>query len=330
MAAVTLENVSLFYGHQAALRELSLAVAAGQYVVVLGASASGKSSLLRVIAGLVSAQAGKVMFSDVDVTRLAPRKRNVALVPQAGGLYPHLTIEKNIHVAMRGRVPKSKRAQQLQLALDRVGLLEQRNRLPSQLSGGQQRRAALARAIAAEPGVLLLDEPLSALDAGLRLPLERDLAELHRRRRDAVDGPFGGVTLHVTHDGQEAMRLADQIIVLDRGQSVQSGAPTDVASRPATASVAAALGESMFIQLNVQRSEGRWHDERGNAVSKIWAEHLKRLPKKTEHACLGYYQHQSRSGTDADVEAGRDWYDAINHNIVRVQDTHIFARGLRQ
>ena len=329
MVAVKLEEVSLFYSNQAALRELSCTVGPGQYVVVLGASASGKSTLLRVIAGLVFPHAGRVYFSDVDATGLPPRKRDVAWVPQAGGLYPHLTIEKNIQVAMRGRVAKSKRAQQLSMALDRVGLVEQRDRLPQQLSGGQQRRASLARAIATEPAVLLLDEPLSALDVGLRLPLERDLAELHRSRQEGVEVSSRSVTIHVTHDGQEAMRLADQIVVLDKGQVVQSGEPDQVASRPATASLAAALGKSLFISLPLQSVAGGWQDERGNAMPKVWSQTLSKLPPDAQRVSLGYYQHQARLAA-ADVKQADDWYDAINHNVVRVQDTHLFANGRRQ
>ncbi len=250
MPVVQLNAVSLCYDRGKVLDDVSFSVAEGEYIVVLGASGCGKTSLLRMIAGLVSPTSGTIFLAGRDATRLAPRHRDVALVPQHDGLYPHLTIARSIGMAVRGRVAGNQRQQRILEAARMVGLESLLDRLPQQLSGGQLRRAAVAKAIARRAAVRLLDEPLSAIDANLRYQIEKDLARLHRQSP--------GVTLHVTHDGAEALRLASRVAVIENGKIAQFDTPDQLRAAPATPGVAAALGRSELITVPVRRVDDAW------------------------------------------------------------------------
>lgn len=236
MSSVQLSEISLKYDRDAVLSGLNLTIDAGEYVVVLGASGCGKTSLLRMIAGLVRPTSGIIVFSGKNVSNVAPRHRNVAMVPQHGGLYPHLSIGKSIAIGIREPLSKHDRERRVIDAAKLVEMDSFLDRFPQQLSGGQQRRAAVAKAIASRASVRLLDEPLSAIDANLRLQIEKDLQRLHHQ--------LPGVTIHVTHDGAEAIRLADRIAVIEHGKIAQFDTPRQLQEHPATAGVAAALGQS--------------------------------------------------------------------------------------
>ena len=234
-AALDVEGVSRRFGGVEALRELSLSVAPGELVAVLGASGSGKSTLLRTIAGLEPADAGRVLIDGADQARVEPSRRGVAMVFQSFALFPHLTVERNIAFGLRARSePRAvidERVRETADALRLDGLLDRR---PGELSGGERQRVALARALAARPRVLLLDEPLSNLDAQLRVSTR---AEIRR-----VQAQTGVTTLHVTHDQGEALALGHRVAVLRDGRVEQLGTPDDVWERPASTWVARFVG----------------------------------------------------------------------------------------
>jgi ABC-type sugar transport system ATPase subunit len=234
-ASLDVEGVSRRYRDVEALREISLSVAPGELVAVLGASGSGKSTLLRTIAGLEDPDGGRVLIGGADQTGVAPVERGVAMVFQSFALFPHLTVERNIAFGMRARrEPKRAvvaRVRETAGALGLEGLLDRR---PGELSGGERQRVALARALAARPRVLLLDEPLSNLDAQLRVSTR---AEIRR-----VQEETGVTALYVTHDQGEALALGHRVAVLREGRVEQLGTPDEVWERPASAWVARFVG----------------------------------------------------------------------------------------
>ena len=230
---VAFEGVTARYGDVVALDALDLVVTSGELLALVGPSGSGKSTALRILAGLEAPAEGRVSIGDRDVTGLAPHRRGVAMVFQDYALYPHLTVTQNLSFGLRVRREDDIEARVLavatQLGLD--GLLD---RFPDQLSGGQQQRVALARAMVREPVVYLMDEPLSNLDAQLRLSTRADIVELHRR--------LGTTTVYVTHDQAEAMTMGDRVAVLDGGRLQQVGRPQEIYDRPANRFVAGFLG----------------------------------------------------------------------------------------
>lgn len=233
--AVHLKGLRRTFGSVHALDDLDLEIAPGEFIALLGPSGCGKTTALRVLAGLEEADRGEVLVDGKDVTRLPANKRDMGMVFQAYSLFPHLTALQNVEfgLRLRGRKKPAGRAQEM---LDLVGLSTHANRYASQLSGGQQQRVALARALAIEPTVLLLDEPLSALDAKVRVQLRDEI----RRIQTEV----GTTTLFVTHDQEEALAVADRVGVMRAGKLEQLAAPAEVYLRPATAFVADFVGLS--------------------------------------------------------------------------------------
>ena len=221
MATVALEGVSKYYGHRPAVDEVSLEIEEGEFVVLLGPSGCGKTTTLRMIAGLVEPTRGVIRIDGSDVTALPARKRNVGMVFQDYALFPHMTVGENIAFGLRerrfDRAALELRVEEL-LALIRLPGFERR--FPDQLSGGQQKRVALARALAYSPSVLLMDEPLGALDLKLREAMQVELRRVQRRLQIT--------TIFVTHDQEEAMSLADRIVVMRDGRVEQIGAPEDL------------------------------------------------------------------------------------------------------
>jgi putative spermidine/putrescine transport system ATP-binding protein len=223
------------YGHVVALDGLDLTVKAGELVALLGPSGCGKTTTLRLLAGLEDADAGTITVGGRDITRLPASKRDMGMVFQAYSLFPHMTVRDNTAFGLRmRRVSKEQRDRRALEMLELVGLVSQADRYPHQLSGGQQQRVALARALAIEPTVLLLDEPLSALDAKVRAQLRDQI------RRIQLE--VGITTLFVTHDQEEALAIADRVGVMQNGRLEQLAAPTEVYSRPATPFVAEFVG----------------------------------------------------------------------------------------
>jgi ABC-type Fe3+/spermidine/putrescine transport system ATPase subunit len=240
MSGLRLEGVSRTYPGGDGLRPTDLSVASGELFVLMGPSGSGKSTLLRMVGGFEPADTGRVVLGGVDLTDLAPERRPTAMVFQGHALWPHLTVADHVAFGMRVRRRPRREVQARVaelLALVKLDGLERRR--PGQLSGGQRQRVALARALAVEPALLLLDEPLSALDAGLRDELRRELRDLVRR--------LGLTAVYVTHDQEDALALGDRVGVLVGGRLLQAGSPEDVCERPASAEVARFCGRSLLL-----------------------------------------------------------------------------------
>jgi ABC-type sugar transport system ATPase subunit len=250
---VRVEGVSFAYGKVPVLSGVGLELPAGGITVLIGPSGSGKSTLLLLLAGLLRPAQGKILFDGDDMSGVRSERRDVGVVFQAYVLFPHLTVRENIAFGLKsGRRWFSLRASRRRPSRHTIearvwdtaallGLERLLDRKPAQLSGGEQQRVALARAIAPRPSLLLLDEPLSALDARLRRTVRSELAAVLRK--------LGTTVLYVTHDQEEAMLLADHLVVLDDGRAVQAGPPLDLYRRPATPFVASFLGEANLIEV---------------------------------------------------------------------------------
>ena len=252
---VHVEEVSFAYREGPVLSGVSLELPEGEITVLIGPSGSGKSTLLQLLAGLLHPASGKILFDGEDVTGVPTERRDVGVVFQSYALFPHLTVRENIAFGLKtGRrrfSARSSRRRPSRHALEArvwdaaalLGLERLLDRRPGQLSGGEQQRVALARAVAPRPALLLLDEPLSALDARLRRAVRTELASLL--------GKLGTTVFYVTHDQEEAMLLADHLVVLHEGRVAQAGPPLDLYRRPATPFVASFLGEASLVEASV-------------------------------------------------------------------------------
>ncbi|MCU0527167.1 MAG: putative 2-aminoethylphosphonate ABC transporter ATP-binding protein [Elainella sp. Prado103] len=234
------ENVHKTFGQYVALRDIYLDVYPGEFVCLLGPSGCGKTTLLRIIAGLEQQTSGRVIQAGRDVSRLPPAKRDFGIVFQSYALFPNLTAAQNIAYGLQNaKRPKPEIADRVEELLAKVGLEGFGPKYPAQLSGGQQQRIALARALALSPGLLLLDEPLSALDAKVRVKLRTEITQLQKQ--------LGVTTIMVTHDQAEALAMADRIVVMDKGFIAQIGTPRSVYQHPNTPFVANFIGVMNFL-----------------------------------------------------------------------------------
>ena len=245
ISAVALERVTYYYpGTEAGVTDITLEIAPGELVVCLGPSGCGKTTLLRLIAGFVKPDAGAIRLNGDDVSALPTRSRECGVVFQAYALFPHMRVWENVAYPLRVReVAADERRRRAADMLELVGLTGLSDRLPAQLSGGQQQRVALARALVFGPRALLLDEPLSALDAGTRVAMRDEIRRIQRAQNIA--------TLLITHDQDEALSLADRIVLLNEGRSVQSGSPHEIYDRPADAFVAGFVGRANLLDARV-------------------------------------------------------------------------------
>ena len=240
MTSVRLEHLRKEFGQTVALDEINLEIEAGELFFLLGPSGCGKTTLLRIIAGLLHPTGGRILFNDRDVTRLGTEKRNAVMCFQSYALWPHMTVRENIRFGLRVRkMPAEEQRKQIDSVLGLVQMRQYADRRPNELSGGQQQRVALARALAVNPACLLLDEPLSNLDAKLRLEMR---SEIRRICKSA-----GYTTIYVTHDQKEALSVADRIALLKDGRLVQVGTPADLYHRPANSFVADFIGQTNLI-----------------------------------------------------------------------------------
>lgn len=237
---VDVSGVNVFYGSNHVLKDVDLSIRPGEFFAFLGPSGCGKTTLLRLIAGFNRATGGKIHIDGSDITGLQPWERNVGMVFQSYALWPHMTIARNIAFGLEERrLPRTEINRKVSAALALVGLESLASRYPSQLSGGQQQRVALARTIAVEPKVLLLDEPLSNLDAQMRVQVRREMRELQQR--------LGLTAIFVTHDQEEANAIADRIAVMRDGVIQQVGTPMELYERPANLFVAGFLGTANIL-----------------------------------------------------------------------------------
>jgi iron(III) transport system ATP-binding protein len=235
-----IQNLVKKFGKFTALEDISLDVFEGEFVCFLGPSGCGKTTLLRAIAGLDIQTHGQIHQDGHDISTLPPAERDFGIVFQSYALFPNLTVLRNVAYGLENRkLPKQDIAKRVTELLELVGLPDQGDKYPSQLSGGQQQRVALARAMATSPGLLLLDEPLSALDARVRVHLRAEIKDLQRR--------LGVTTIMVTHDQEEALTMADRIVVMNHGVIDQLGTPEEIYSHPATSFVADFIGSMNFV-----------------------------------------------------------------------------------
>ena len=246
---VRIDRVSRNYGQVQAVSDVSLTVAPGEFVSLLGPSGSGKTTLLMMLAGFEEPDAGTIAIAGRDVTHVAPNKRDIAMVFQRYALFPHMTVAENIAFPLRMRsILRAEQQTLVARALDMVQLSGYGDRRPSALSGGQQQRVALARAIVFDPPVILMDEPLGALDKKLRQHMQIELKQLQRR--------LGATVIYVTHDQEEALTMSDRVAVMSQGGLSQLGAPRELYDDPANPFVADFLGEMNFLRATVDEVAG--------------------------------------------------------------------------
>ncbi|PQV42986.1 ABC transporter ATP-binding protein [Paraburkholderia sp. BL21I4N1] len=239
-APIRIENLAKRYGSTAAVSGIDLDVRAGEFLSLLGPSGSGKTTLLMMLAGFELPSEGRLTLDTSDITRIAPNKRNIGMVFQRYALFPHMTVSQNVAYPLRMRkVPKAEIPDRVERALSMVGLNGFGDRMPNQLSGGQQQRVAVARALVFEPPVLLMDEPLSALDKKMRERMQIEIKQLQQR--------LGVTVVYVTHDQEEALTMSDRIAVMDNGRIQQVGTAFELYERPATPFVADFIGKMNFI-----------------------------------------------------------------------------------
>ena len=265
MAFLSIQHIRKVFDGQTALEDVSLDIEQGELISILGPSGCGKTTLLRIIAGLETPTSGRVCIGGRDCTDLPPAKRNFGIVFQSYALFPHMTVEQNILFGLgeQKELSRQERKARCGEVLELVGLTEHRKKYPAQLSGGQQQRTALARAISLNPAYLLLDEPLSALDAKVRVKLRTEICRIQRK--------LGITTIMVTHDQEEALTMADRIVVMNNAVVEQVGAPQEIYNHPRTAFVANFIGtmnlyrrdsgtygvrpESIFISKEMEEQE---------------------------------------------------------------------------
>ncbi|MFI1975253.1 ABC transporter ATP-binding protein [Streptomyces wedmorensis] len=244
-SGIRFDGVTVTYGNTTVLDSLDLTVEPGEVMALLGPSGSGKTTALRTVAGFVRPASGRVLIGDRDVTALPPYRRGIGMVVQQYALFPHLRVDANVAFGLKAqKAPKAEIPGRVTEALEMTGMAAYARRYPRELSGGQQQRVAIARALAIRPRVLLLDEPLSALDAQLRSGMLAELARLHRELPDVS-------ILYVTHDQVEALTLADQIAVMDKARLQDCGTPQDLYRRPRTEFTASFVGNANLLPVTV-------------------------------------------------------------------------------
>ncbi|MGE7385437.1 ABC transporter ATP-binding protein [Streptomyces sp. NPDC004126] len=245
MSGIRFDSVSVAYHGTTVLDSLDLTVEPGEVMALLGPSGSGKTTALRAVAGFVRPASGRVLIGGRDVTALPPHKRGIGMVVQQYALFPHMRVEDNVAFGLRAqKAPKAEIPARVAEALEMTGMAAYARRYPRELSGGQQQRVAIARALAIRPGVLLLDEPLSALDAQLRSGMLAELARLHRELPEVS-------ILYVTHDQVEALTLADRIAVMDRARLQDCGTPQQLYRAPRTEFTASFVGNANLLPVTV-------------------------------------------------------------------------------
>ena len=246
--SVHFDNVVKRYGAVTALKQLNLSIDPGQLVTLLGPSGCGKTTTLRLIAGLESASEGKIIIGGEDVTHLSATYRKVSMVFQSYALFPHMTVAENVAYGLTvNGMPKKQATEKADQGLEMVGLAGFGARLPSELSGGQQQRVAVARAVVLEPEVLLLDEPLSNLDAKLRRHVREEIRKIQQE--------LNLTAVYVTHDQEEAMAVSDRIIVMKNAEIAQEGTPHDLYERPNSAFIADFIGDSNLVDCDILSTE---------------------------------------------------------------------------
>ncbi len=245
MAFLDIRNLEKSFGANRVVKDFNLGIEQGEFISLLGPSGCGKTTVLRMVAGFETPTSGAIMIDGRDITGQRPNQRNIGMVFQAYALFPNLTVAENVAFGLKVKgVERAERDARVVEMLKLIGLPDLGDRYPFQLSGGQQQRVALARALAPKPRVLLLDEPLSALDAKVRVSLRNEIREIQR--------DLGITTIFVTHDQEEAMSISDRIVVMNGGIAEQVGSPFDIYNRPSTRFVAEFVGTLNVIEASVE------------------------------------------------------------------------------
>jgi multiple sugar transport system ATP-binding protein len=278
MAGITLEHVTKSFGSVTAVDDVSLEIGDGEFLVLVGPSGCGKSTLLRMIAGLEEATGGAILIGERDVTDLAPRSRDIAMVFQTYALYPHMSVRQNLGYGLKARrTPKAEIARRVEEVAELLGLQEMLDRRPAQLSGGQRQRVAMGRAIVREPDAFLMDEPLSNLDAKLRVEMRAYVGLLHQRLHTT--------TVYVTHDQTEAMTMGDRVAVMRNGLLVQCDVPRELYQRPADLFVATFIGSPAMnlVRSPLVAENGDVRVRIGDAALRLPRDVLDRHPSLQQH-----------------------------------------------
>ncbi|MGE3829851.1 MAG: ABC transporter ATP-binding protein [Parvibaculaceae bacterium] len=246
-SSIKIRDISKYYGSYAALADVSIDILPGQFVILLGPSGSGKTTLLMSLAGFIDPDRGSIQIDSQEILTLEPNKREIGVVFQSYALFPHMSVAGNVEYPLKLRnVPSAERRARVERALDTVQMSGFGNRRIHELSGGQKQRVALARAIVFEPKIILMDEPLSALDKKLREQMQIELKHLHQRLKSTI--------VYVTHDQKEALTLADKVVVMNRGRIIQEDTPREIYHNPNSRFVADFIGDSNFLPLYGERA----------------------------------------------------------------------------
>lgn len=292
--SLKISNVSKVFDKNVALNNVNLDIQAGEFICLLGPSGCGKSTLLRIIAGLEQPSEGKVYIGDRDVTNLPPSRRNFGIMFQSYALFPNLSAFENVAYGLRNKKMKTRDIEErVNRLFDMIKLSNAKNRLPSEMSGGEQQRVALARALATEPDFLLLDEPLSALDAKVRISLRKEICNIQKELKLT--------TIMVTHDQDEALTMADRIIVMNKAVVMQSGTPEEIYEKPENQFVADFIGSINFI--DDRKSKAYGFSQKGEAAIR---------PEKI--AISREKQESDMRGKITDIEF-RGFYDRVSVNV---------------
>lgn len=257
-----IDGICKKYGSFTALEDINLSINKGEFVCLLGPSGCGKTTLLRIIAGLEKPTKGKILLNGVDATNFHPSKRNFGIVFQSYALFPNMTVKDNIAFGLKNKKMKKQEIEEkVRHSLEQVNLVEHMNKYPAQLSGGQQQRIALARAIVLSPDFLLLDEPLSALDAKVRQKVRKEIRKLQQ--------DLGITTIMVTHDQEEALTMADKIIVMNNACVRQEGTPLEIYENPNSPFVADFIGSINFFQADVRKNAEKMTEDKELLISDL-------------------------------------------------------------
>jgi multiple sugar transport system ATP-binding protein len=329
MGTILLEKAGKRYGGVEIIRDLDLAIADGEFVVIVGPSGCGKSTLLRMIAGIEETTSGRILIDGRDVTKAAPVERELAMVFQSYALYPHMTVRQNMGFGLKlAKLPAATIRAKVDEAAEALKLTPLLDRYPRQLSGGQRQRVAIGRAIVRQPTAFLFDEPLSNLDAALRVDMRLEIARLHRT--------LGATMIYVTHDQVEAMTLADRIVVLKDGHIMQHGSPHELYERPANLFVAQFIGSPKMNVLDCKPTgdgtldlagEGQIELAFSGAPTRLGArpEHLQLVSPEAGH-CRGTVEVAEYLGASTSVFVRNDRLGLVNINApadtpVRIGET---------
>ncbi len=295
-AAIAVRDLHVAYGGTRVLHGVSIDFTPGSFTALLGSSGCGKTTLLRSLSGFVPVESGSIIVGGQDVASLPPEKRGMAMVFQSYALWPHMSVLQNIGYGLKLRgASKAEIATKVASMLSFLGLSGYEDRKVTALSGGQRQRVALGRALAIDPGILLLDEPLSNLDAKIRMVMRHEIRAIQQR--------LGLTAVHVTHDREEAMTMADRLVIMQAGRVAQVGTPEEVYDRPATAFVANFMGAENILPLRVERSEEGARLSTGEASAQVRADAAATLPAGD---AVAYFRDDVARLDAADAVAGGD------------------------